>query len=283
MNPTEYLRHILPSPASPEYPMHLRPALSMAAIACALALPAGAAIKRVPYPEVKVEVSEPYAPDAAFEAMRKKFSEAVAKKDAQALFALVAPTFVWTFQGGATDQFDMGRDALHNFKVVFGFRPQGADADGPVENGPFWEALAAFANDGTYYQDAEAGNLVCGPISANAVDDNVMEQARKKLEVGEETADWYFTVAPTPVAKAPNDSGPPIAKIGTVALPALGVYPPVQEGKPAAPATHLEVLLPNGKTGWLPASAVRPWDSERLCYAKTPAGEWKIASYDQLQ
>ena len=263
--------------------MHLRPTLSIAAVACALALPASAAIKKVPYPEVKVEIVEAYKPDAAFEAMRKKFSDAVAKKDAQALFDLVAPTFVWTFQGGASGQFDMGRDALHNFKVVFGFRPKGADADGPVENGPFWDALAAFASDGTYYQDADAGNLVCGPITANAADDNVMEQARKKLEVGEEVAEWYFTVAPTNVAKAPNDSGPPIAKVGTVALPALSIYPPVEEGKPAAPATHLEVLLPTGKTGWVPASSVRPWDSERLCYAKTPSGEWKIASYDQLE
>jgi hypothetical protein len=263
--------------------MHLRPTLSIAAVACALALPASAAIKKVPYPEVKVEVVEAYKPDAAFEAMRKKFREAVAKKDAQALFGLVAPTFVWTFQGGSSDQFDMGRDALHNFKVVFGFRPQGADADGPVENGPFWEALAAFANDGTYYQEEKAGNLVCGPITANAVDDDVMEKARNKLEVGEETADWYFTLAPTPVAKAPNDSGPPVGKVGIVALPALSVYPPVQEGKPAVPATHVEVLMPNGKSGWVPASAVRPWDSERLCYAKTPGGDWNISAYDQLE
>ena len=263
--------------------MRFRPAVSVAAIASALALPASAAIKKVPYPEVKIEVAEAYKPDAAFEAMRKKFTEAAAKKDTQALFALVAPTFVWTFQGGPTDQFDMGRDALHNFKVVFGFRPQGANADGPVENGPFWDALAAFASDGTYYQDAEAGNLVCGPTTANAVDDNVMEQARKKLEVGEEVAAWYFTIAPTNVAKAPNDSGPPIAKVGLVALPALNIYPPVEEGKPAVPATHLEVLLPSGKTGWVPASVVRPWDSERLCYAKTANGEWKIAAYDQLE
>jgi hypothetical protein len=263
--------------------MSLRPMVSIAALACALAVPAIAAIKKVPYPEVKVEVAETFKADAAFEAMRKKLSEAVAKKDAQALFALVAPTFVWTFQGGPTDQFDMGRDALHNFKVVFGFRPQGADGDGPVDNGPFWDALTAFANDGTYYQDSQAGNLVCGPITASAVDDNVLEQARKKVEVGEEVADWYFTLAPTSVAKAPNDSGPPVAKIGTVALPALSVYPPAQEGKPAVPATHLEVLLPSGKTGWVAASAVRPFDSERLCYAKTPGGEWKIAAYDQIE
>jgi hypothetical protein len=262
--------------------MPLRPALSIAAIACALALPATAAIKKVPYPEVKVELAAAFKPDAAFEAMRKKLSDAVAKKDAQALFTLVGPTFVWTFQGGATEQFDMGRDALHNFKVTFGFRPQGEDKDGPVENGPFWDLLAGFANDSTYYQDAQWGNLVCGPITANAVDDDVLEQARKKVEVGEEVADWYFTLAPTAVAKAPNDSGPPVGRVGLVALPALSLFPPVEEGKPSVPATHVEVLMPNGKTGWVPVSAVRLYDAERLCYAKMTNGDWKIASYDQL-
>jgi hypothetical protein len=264
--------------------MRARLIVTTAAIAaCVLALPASAAVKKVAYPEVKVELVEAFKPDPAFEKMRKALSDAVAKKDTQALFGLVSPTFVWTLQGGPTDQFDMGRDALHNFKVVFGFRPQGGDADGPVDNGPFWDALAAFASDGTYYQDTEAGNLVCGPITANMADDKVLEQARKKIESGEETADWYFTLAPTSVAKAPNDAGPPVAKVGLVALPALSVYPPVQEGKPAVPATHVEVLLPSGKTGWVPASSVRPMDSERLCYSKTATGDWKISAYDQLE
>jgi hypothetical protein len=261
--------------------MHVRPALSIAAIACALALPASAGVKKVAYPEVKVEVEEAFKPDPAFEAMRKKLSDAVAKKDAQALFGLVGPTFLWTFQGGATADFDMGRDALHNFKVTFGFRPQGAAADGPVENGPFWDLLAEFVKERTYYQDTQWGNLVCSPTNANAVDDDVWEQARNKIEVGEDGVDWYFTLAPTSVAKAPNDSGPPVAKVGLVALPALSLFPAVQEGKPPVPATHVEVLLPSGKTGWVPVSAVRMFDAERLCYAKLPNGDWKIASFDQ--
>src|SRR2546423_7992857 len=98
--------------------MHLRPIVAIAVMfVLALGLPASAAIKRVPYPEIKVEVIAAYRPDAAFEVMRKALADAVAKKDAAALFELVGPTFVWTLQGGATDQFDLGRDALHNFKV----------------------------------------------------------------------------------------------------------------------------------------------------------------------
>src|SRR2546428_69488 len=77
-----------------------------------------AAVKEIPYQAVKVELTETYTPDAAFEKMRKSFAEAVAKKDSQALFALVGPTFVWLVQGELSDQLDFGRDALHNFKVV---------------------------------------------------------------------------------------------------------------------------------------------------------------------
>jgi len=248
-------------------------------IVLALAGPAGAVPKKVAYPEVNVEVPDPFKPDAAFAAMRKAFTEAAAKKDAAALFALVGPTFMWTMAGATIEEFDLGRDALHNFKVVFGFRELGKDADGAVEGGPFWDALAAFAADGTYYE--ENGNLICGPTIANIADDRAFEQARAKIEPAGEAADWYFTLAETPVAKAPGDAGAPVGKVGKVALPVLNTYPPATEGKPAAAPTHYEVLLPTGKTGWIPVAAVRPLSAERLCYAKTPKGEWKIVAYDQ--
>jgi len=261
--------------------MRLRSFIPAALAALVLVAPAAGAVKKVAYPEVKVEVQPAFKPDAAFEVMRKALADAVAKKDAAALFALVGPTFVWTYQGGPTDQFDMGRDALHNFKVLFGFRPPGADADGTVENGPFWDALGGFVDDGTYYQATEFGNLVCGPIGASVVDDDVFDQAQKKVEPSDEAVDWYFTLAPTPVAKTPGDTGAPVARVGTVALPALSTFPKVEEGQPAKPATHVEVLLPSGKSGWVPASAVRPITSERLCFAKSAGGDWKIAAYDQ--
>src|ERR1700730_13821429 len=216
----------------------------------ALGTAPAAAVKRVPYPEIKVEMLPVYDPEPAFAAMRRVFADAVAKKDSGALFALVGPTFVWTAQGELAGEFDMGRDALHNFKVVFGFRNLGKDADGGVDKGPFWTALAAFAEDGTYYRASEGGNLICGPIGDASV------------------------------AKAPGDTAAP-AKLGKMAVPVLGSYPPNQEGQPGAPTTHFEVLLPSGKSGWVAAATVRPLVSERLCYAKTPGEEWKIVGYDQ--
>jgi hypothetical protein len=240
-----------------------------------------AGVKKVSYPEVKVTINEAYKPDAAFEKMHAAFADAVSKKDAAALSALVAPTFLWTVNGQTADALDLGRDAVHNFKVVFGFRALGKDHDGGVENGPLWDTLAAFAGDTTHYAATDAGNLVCGPIAADVADQKVYEQARNKVEIGDDGVDWYFTLAETAVAKTPGDTGAPIAKVGTVALPLISLYPPTREGQPAPQTTHLEVLLPSGKSGFIPAAAVRPLVTDRLCYARTPSGDWKIANFDQ--
>ena len=100
------------------------------------ALPA-AALKNVSYPEVKVKVSDAYKPDTEFQKMRDALAKAAADKNEAALFALVGPTFVWTEDAKLVDRFDLGRDALHNFKVVLGFRKDGAEKDGGVDDGPF--------------------------------------------------------------------------------------------------------------------------------------------------
>ena len=240
--------------------------------------PASAEIKRVSYPQVKMELATLYKPDAAFENFRKQFSDAVAKKDATALFALVAPGFVWTQNNQLTSEYDPSRDAQHNFRVVFGFRLLGKDADGDVENGPFWDALAVFANDNTYSQAADSRNLVCSPTTASIVDEGVFEQARLRIETPEQGADWYFALRSTPVTKAPDDVGAPVSTLGVEAVPVLRTHPE-SDGKP----THYEVLLPSGRVGWIPASAVRPFQADRLCYALTAKGEWKIAIYDSAE
>lgn len=241
---------------------------------------AAAAVKKVAYPEVAVKIDAAYKPDAAFEKMRAAFADAVTKKDVQALSLLVAPTFMWTIGGQPADEMDLGRDAVHNFKVVFGFRALGKDADGGVDDGPYWDALAAFAGDPTYYAATDSGNLICGPIAADVADDDLFEQARKKIETGDEGADWYFTLANTDVTKSPSDTAV-IAKINSAALPMLSFYPTAQQGQPAPQPTHIEVLLPSGKSGWIAADALRPLFTTRLCYAKTPSGDWKIAAIDQ--
>src|SRR5262249_25000186 len=161
--------------------------------AAVLACPAAAVIKKVAYPEVKVAVEEAFRPDAAFEALHKALVDAVAKKDAAALFALVAPSFLWMVGGRPAAGLDLGADALHNFKVVFGFRAAGKDTDGGVKDGPYWDTLADFAADASYYRASDAGNFVCGPIAASVESEDAFDQATTTLRNGDETPEWYFT------------------------------------------------------------------------------------------
>jgi hypothetical protein len=261
---------------------NLRGGLLIAAVLLPAA-PGGAEPQKVAYPEVKVVLEKLYKPDAAFEKMRAAFAGTIKSKDLGALTALIAPTFLWTVTDQPADELDLGRDAIHNFKVAFGFRALGQDVDGGVDNGPYWEVLTTFAEDTSYYIANDAGTLVCGPMSAEIADDDALDQARRKIDAINEPVEWYFTLAETLVAKAPGDTGPPVAKVGTIALPLISFYPPEREGAPPPPPTHFEVLLPSGRTGWVPVTAVRPLETDHLCYARTPAGEWKIAAIDQAE
>ena len=256
-------------------------------LAAAMLLPAAlgsAQPKQVAYPEVNVALENPYKPDAAFDKMNGAFLDAVQRKDIAALTALIAPTFLWTVNDHQADELDLGRDAIHNFKVAFGFRGVGEDVDGDVDDGPNWEALTAFAEDPSFYIANGASTLVCGPMSAQVFDDNAFDRARRKIDAIDEPVEWYFTLAAeTLVAGVPGDAGSSVAKVGAIAMPVLSFYPPEKEGGPPPPPTHFEVLLPSGQTGWVPVDAVRPLETDHLCYARTPTGEWKIASFDQAE
>jgi hypothetical protein len=238
-----------------------------------------AAMKEVAYPAVKVKIDEAHTTDAAFAKMQKSFADAVAKKDTHALFSLVGPTFVWMSQGEINGQFDFGRDALHNFKVVFGFTEYGKDADGGVADGPYWDTLSAFAADKDFY--AAGDTIVCGPRGAVVEDDSVFDSAKQKIGA-DDSVEWYFTVADTAATATPT-GGASVGRVGQVALPVMDMFPPTPEGQPAPPPTHLQVLLPSGKSGWIPISAALPLVTDRLCYAHTPDGGWKIAGFDQAE
>lgn len=261
--------------------------LSSALISTALALPLGAlacgpalAVKKTPYPQVKVDLAEAFQPDEAFKAMRAAFTAAVANKNAQALFSLVGPSFTWTVDGALSGDFNPGGSALDNFKVVFGFRAPGATTDGGVDDGPFWVGLASFAADGTFYKDANVTNLICSPMVAEASDEDVFDEAGNKVDTPDDPTVWYFTLAETAVTASPDQKAATVGKVGTVALPLLSMHP-TQEGNAPPPPTHLEVLLPSGSNGWIPISAARPMVSNHLCYAKTSAGKWTIVLFDE--
>jgi hypothetical protein len=257
-------------------------AVTVAAIALLAGGTAASAddVKQVPYPEVKVQLPEQYKPDAAFAKLQKSFSDAIAGKNAQALFALVGPTFVWLQQDEIADEFDFGGDALQNFKVLFGFRVAGKHVDGGVKDGPYWDDLATFAANTKFQRVSDT--LVCGPMTGILMDQDVFDQARQKIGADDST-EWYFTLGDTTVTASPG-SGATVGKVGPVALPLLDEYPQAREGSTQPPAiTHLKVLLPSGKSGWIPVSAALLLNPDRLCYATTASGDWKIAEFNQSQ
>ncbi len=252
------------------------------ALAVLLAPAPAAAVKKVPYPEVKVTVSSPFKGDPGLDALRKALADAVAKKDLAALSALVAPKFLWTSGGEPADDFDGNRDALHNFKIAFGFREAGKTADGPTDIGPQWNLLALFAADPSLSQDP-GSPMVCGPVTAKAVDEKILEQALEKVDEEDDPSEWIYFVDEVTLSGSPA-GGSSVGKFANTALPVVSIYPVPQETKPPAepkPPTHFELLLPTGKTGWVSVDMARPLFIDRLCYAKIASGEWKIAGFDQ--
>lgn len=212
--------------------------------------------------------------------MQISFAQAIAAKDTQALLSLVGPTFLWMSRGELNDQFDFGHGPVDNFAAVFGFTESGSTAGGAAPSGPLWDVLATFAGDKTFYRATDT--LVCGPTSATIVDDDDFNSAKKKIGA-DASVEWYFTSADTTATSTPTDAGSPVGHASQVAFPVLSVFPQAKDGQPKPPVTHLQVLLPSGKSGWIPISAAPPLATDRLCYALTPDGSWKFAAFDQAE
>jgi hypothetical protein len=239
-----------------------------------------AEVKQVSYPLVRVKLAPAFSPDDTFVKMQTAFAAAVSAKDAQALFSLVGPTFLWMSRGELNDQFNFGNAPLDNFKALFGFSQSGENTSSAAAEGPLWDVLATFAADKAFY--VATGTLVCGPSSAVLADEDDFNSAKRKIGA-DASIEWYYTLADTPVTSSPIDAGPPLGHINQSAVPVLNVFPPPTAGQPKSPVTHLQVLLPSGKTGWIPLAAGLPLVTDRLCYAVTADGDWKIAAFDQAE
>ncbi|MCC6946728.1 MAG: hypothetical protein IT539_03090 [Bradyrhizobiaceae bacterium] len=237
------------------------------------------AIKKVPYPEIAVRGLPVFKGDPGLDELRKRLTAAVAAKDANAAAALAAPSFEWTAGGVPVDEFDPKRDAVHNFKVAFGFRPAGKDADGPTEVGPQWELLNYFATDETLTQEANS-TLVCGSTAARVTDEAALEDALQRIDEPDDLSEWVYSLGEIALTAAP-DGGAPVAKVKSVAMPIVAVHP-APSGDAAPAPTHFELLLPSGKSGWTPIQGLRPLFIDRMCFAKV-GNEWKIAVYDQAE
>jgi hypothetical protein len=264
----------------------MRPALLISCLLVAVAsLVSGpaAAIKKVPYPEITVRGLPVFKGDSGLDELRGRLAAAVAAKDADAAAALAAPSFEWTAGGVPVDDFNAKRDAAHNFKVAFGFRAVGKEADGPTDIGPQWELLNYFATDQTLTQELNS-TLVCGSAAAKVADEGALDEALRRVDDQDDLSEWVYSLGEITLTATP-DGGASVAKVKGAALPIVAVHPVSPSGNtnssPPAP-THFELLLPSGKSGWTPIQNLRPLFVDRMCFAKF-GNEWKIAVYDQAE
>ena len=137
-----------------------------------------AEVKQVSYPPVRVKLAMAFSPDDTFVNTQTAFTAAVSVKDAQALFALVGPTFLWMSRGELNDQFDFGSAPLANFKALFGFTQSAKNSNSAAAEGPLWDVLATFAADNAFY--VATGTLVRGPSSAVVADEDDFNSAKRR-------------------------------------------------------------------------------------------------------
>jgi hypothetical protein len=254
-------------------------AFTLALLILTCAVSPSLALKRVPYPEVRVTALPAFAGDPALADLRNRMADAVAAKKIDALIPLLSPKFEWTAGGAAVDEYDPKRDAEHNFKVALGFRPVGRDADGNTDIGPQWSLLEYFSTDSVLTQE-KGSPLVCTSATAKIADFGVLDAAFNRIDDDNDLSEWVYVVGDLELTTDPAGAST-AAKVSGVALPIVGLHPAPKEGAKTAP-THFELLLPSGKSGWASVNSVRPLFVDRLCFTKL-GDAWKIAAYEQWE
>jgi hypothetical protein len=248
-------------------------ASSFLATAIALAPAPAAAIKKTPYPEVRVEVPAEVKAEPALAAMHKQLANAIHRRNAGLLYELVAQNFFWNANGEPSEQFDKNRDALRNFKVAFGF-----DSTNPGNQ--LWETLEDMASDPALFQMEGNPGVLCGPASAEPRDSAAMDKAIERIEGEDENSEWYYSLDEITLTEKPGGGGA-VETVSKLAMPVAATQPPTRPlGNNPLP-THFQLLLPSGKTGWVDVNAVQPLAVDKLCYGKGTDGAWKIVGYEQ--
>jgi hypothetical protein len=262
--------------------MRIRPFKAcLVLVTAALATTPAIAIKRASYPEVTMRPLPAFAGDPALDVMRKRLAVAVAAKDLRAVAALVAPNFAWRLGERHAEEFDPARDGADNFKVAFGFRVPGGGVDGPTGIGPQWDLLGYLANDTVLTQEP-GSPLVCGTATAKLIDVKILDQASRRLDEPDDPTEWVYGSGDLRLTERPG-GGPTVATVKNLALPVANAHPPAKPGEPpTVPHTHIELLLPNGRSGWAPIGKLRPVLADRLCFAQS-GSEWRIAAYEQAE
>ena len=213
-----------------------------------------------PAPYKPVTVTVPRAlNDAALEALRKQLGEVSQHKDWAGLAKLVVGQgFFWIGEKG--DRADKRKSGVDNLAATLGLKNK---------DGAGWDMLASFADDPTGAPPPERKDAICAPADPT-FDGKAFNEllAATKTDAGE----WGYPVsADIEVRATPQANAPVIEKPGSVFVRIIN------EGAANVP-THLRVITPLGKAGFVPVDSIAPIGNDQLCYVKD-ADAWKIGGY----
>lgn len=213
-----------------------------------------------PYNPVAITLP-PLLNDPSFDAFRKQLADIAQKKDRAALARLIAENFFWVPED--TDLADKKKSAIDNFAKALAL--DGANAVG-------WDALAAYAVETTVMPDPQRNGVLCAPAEP-AFDERAADELANTTQT--DAADWAFPIRDgVEVRATAKKDAPVVDKLGLYLVRVLADDSPAN----AVMATFLKVMMPSGKTGFVPAEAVLPIGGEQLCYLKDAAG-WKVAGF----
>jgi hypothetical protein len=214
-----------------------------------------------PYTPVPITLP-PVFNDPSFIAFRKNLADIAQQKDRAALAKLIVTTGFFWLQD--KDHADPGKPGVDNLAKAI-------DLD--AKDGSGWEIVAALAAEPTASEWPQHKGLICAPAPPG-----LDLQAVNTLLHATETdfPEWGYPVENGVEVRAEaKPNAPVIDKLGLYLVRVLpDSAPPDASGAPS----FLHVALPNGKSGYVLATAISPPSTDHMCYTKD-ANDWRIAGY----
>jgi hypothetical protein len=226
--------------------------------------PRGKAAAVKPYKPVPIKL--PDAPDdPKLETFRKELADIARSR----IYAKLAPlveskNFFWDRDFG--NNFDKRKPSVDNLANALRLEH---------ENGAGWTSLADFAADASAGALESRPGVFCTPgrPTFDGVDlDKLIDITRT------DPVDWaYARASDIPVRATPRTSAAAVEKLGLYFVRIIGF-----EGRDSdtpARTQWAKVATPSGKTGYVAPNSLLSITTERLCYAKSSLGDWRIVGF----
>src|SRR5580704_8419401 len=214
-----------------------------------------------PYTPVAVTLP-PVVNDSSFIAFGKDLADIAQHKDRAALAKLIVTTGFFWLQD--KDLADPSKPSIDNLAKAI-------DLD--AKDGSGWEIIAALAAEPTAAEWPQHKGLLCSPAPPG-LDPQAINALLKATET--DFPEWGYPVENGVEVRAEaKPNAPVIDKLGLYLVRVLpDSAPPDAAGAPS----FFHVALPNGKAGYVLATAIAAPTTDHMCYTKDASG-LKIAGY----